>query len=256
MKLRKISHLLFSALIIGSMMTPIYATGTGIGGLEIIDGSVIINKNSNNNSSSTLVPNSNLTEVRKEQGSITITLEDTQNKDSKSDVQFAMSKIADIKDGQYQLVDQFKATGVDLNKLKTANDLELVAQKLKKVASPENIFTTDANGSCYTDELDVGVYLFYATETNKYDQITPFIISIPTYSDNDKMMLYDVQVIPKHEPYPEMEVNRKDGRYGRYAPSTGTNLNISSDIVISIGALGTVFIIYKVKNKMKKDSQD
>lgn len=246
MDLKKISRVLVAVMTICALSSPVYAVNTGIGGLEIIDGSVIINKNNSNNGSTTLVPKNDLVQVAREKGSISIKLEDTEDKSSKSNVKFAMTKVADIEDGEYHLTDIFKATNIDLNNIKTSNELELVAQKLTKIASPDHELVTDKDGYCNINDLDVGVYLFYPEDTSKYDQITPFIISIPTYSDSDKMMLYDINVIPKHEPYPDEETKNPK------APNTSTENHAYVDMAISGGALLMVYVIYKIKQSSTK----
>ncbi|MBS6503329.1 MAG: hypothetical protein KH415_17210 [Clostridium sp.] len=83
--------------------------------------------------------------------------------------------------GKYKVVDQYESINVDLNNIKIATDLELAANLFKKVVSTDNILTTDKNGKCTIDDLDVGVYLLYATDISNYENITPFLVSIPTY---------------------------------------------------------------------------
>lgn len=51
----------------------------------------------------------------------------------------------------------------------------------------------------------MGVYLVYAKNIANYDNITPFIVSIPSWNETDKSMSYDIQVIPKHT-----EIIKKD----------------------------------------------
>lgn len=47
---------------------------------------------------------------------------------------------------------------------------------------------------------DNGVYFLKATNIEKYEQIKPFLISIPTFNEEEGKMNYDITVIPKHEP--------------------------------------------------------
>ncbi|MFR5556238.1 MAG: hypothetical protein ACLTKE_04930, partial [Coprococcus sp.] len=65
--------------------------------------------------------------------------------------------------------------------------------------------TTDADGKAIIKDLDVGVYLLYASEHKRYDDITPLLIAIPTWGEQEGDMLYDVKVIPKHTPVPPGE---------------------------------------------------
>lgn len=221
----------------------IYAEGTGIPGLDIIDGSIIIDKNQESqDGETTFVPEENLVQIPTDQtGSISLTLSDTEDHLSKANVQFGVVKVASIEKGSYVLTEMFKDSGVNLNNIKNANELELTAEKLSKNASAEITLMTDTEGHCALNDLEVGVYLFYAIDTAEYDKITPFIIAIPTYSDTDKMMLYDVTVIPKHSPYPEMEVVR--------GPNTGTENHGYMYMGLAGGCLIAACVVYGLKKK-------
>lgn len=140
-------------------------------------------------------------------GSISIRLADANNK-SKEGVEFSLSKIADIKDGLYKIKDTYEGVGIDLNNIKTANNLELAAELFKEVAKTENLMKTNANGECIIEDLEVGVYLVYAKDIANYDNITPFIVSIPSWNETDKTMSYDIQVIPKHTEIVEKEKSK------------------------------------------------
>lgn len=167
----------------------------------IISDSVIINKG---DGSVVIPPSEVLDEILNNEtslsnkGSITIKLANVKNNQSKEGVEFSISKIADIEDGLYKVKEDYKGVEVDLNNIKTANDLELAAELFKKVAKTDNLMKTNANGECNIEDLDVGVYLVYAKNIANYDNITPFIVSIPSWNETDKSMSYDIQVIPKH----------------------------------------------------------
>lgn len=205
MKLKKISYMLSMALVLASVSqvkASAYDNTNSMNSRAIIADSVVIDKEESN---STLLPGDILEEVENRTGSITITLSNTDDNRDKSNVKFGVAKVADVIDGEYQLLDQYKNVEVDLNNMKTAADLELAANVLKKEVTSGNLITTDNNGRCSIDSLDIGVYLLYAADIAGYENITPFLVSIPSWNESDKTMSYDIQVIPKHTKIIEKE---------------------------------------------------
>lgn len=155
-----------------------------------------------------------LEEVEKEQlGSITITLEDTVDKLSKEGVDIALVKVANITGKAYELNTLFEDTGVDLMAIETAKQLEETAILLKN-SIPKNVqvtsIKTDVNGQVVFDGLGVGVYLIYPLDTAEYENISPFIIAIPTFDEEVGQMAYDLEVHPKHAPNPSIRVHKVD----------------------------------------------
>lgn len=55
--------------------------------------------------------------------------------------------------------------------------------------------------------LEVGVYLIYAQDTETYDTVEPSLIAVPTWNDSEGEMQYDVMIAPKHTEKPEKEDN-------------------------------------------------
>ena len=174
-------------------------------------------------------------------GSIKIKLADAKNNQSKEGVEFSISKIADIEDGLYKVKEDYKSVEVDLNNIKTANDLELAAELFKKVAKTDNLMKTNANGECNIDDLDVGVYLVYAKNIANYDNITPFIVSIPSWNEKDKSMSYDIQVIPKHT-----EIVKKEKPK---VPATAYDGNSIYLALGSIGLIGSATLVFNARKK-------
>lgn len=140
-------------------------------------------------------------------GSITIKLTDTKSGHSKEDVEFGLAKVADIEKGSYVTCNGYD---VDFNEIETANELELASRKLQILAHPDKTVITNEEGIAEAKNLSVGVYLVYVLEVNKYENITPFLIAIPTFDKIDKEMIYDVSVLPKHSPLPDIQVNKVD----------------------------------------------
>lgn len=140
---------------------------------------------------------------QKESGSITIELEDGKVGTLKSDVEFSYVKVAEVVDGSYILTDDFKESNVDLNQLKYAKDLEEAAKTLCSYSAKADAKVyTDDSGMAVIKDLDTGVYLLHVTGQNQYDIITPILVSIPMWDEEEGQMQYDITVIPKHSPKP------------------------------------------------------
>ena len=231
--LEKKIKIIMSTLIIMSIPISVMALPRAI-----ISDSVVINKG---NGSVVIPPSEVLDEIINTEnsllnkGSITIKLADTQNNQSKENVEFSISKIADIEDGLYKVKEDYKSVEVDLNNVKTANDLELAAELFKKVATTDNLMKTNVNGECNIDDLDVGVYLVYAKNIANYDNITPFIVSIPSWNETDKSMSYDIQVIPKHTKTIEKEKSKIPPT--AYYNKTYVYLGVGTCLLIGSGIL-------------------
>lgn len=230
-KLRNIRGIVSLALVLSTIsVVSAYASPTdkqSTNTVSTIGGSVVIDK-SESEGGSTLLPLDMLgkmsetksskaispdTPVPINKGSIKITLPDTSKKDDKGNVKFSLSKVSNVVDGEYKLMDNYKSSGVDLNKIKNSNDLEIAASMLNKVSSSGTSLSTDSNGVCSKGDLDVGVYLVHATDIAKYENITPFIVSIPVWNESSKTMSFDVKVIPKHTPLPVKELSKYRAPY-------------------------------------------
>jgi len=165
----------------------------------------------------TLVPEKDLTKVP-ENGLGSISIELTESKDNRprDNVKFGLYKVADVINGEYVLNDDFAQSEVDLNDIKTANDMEEVARKLSRFAD-ESLVTelvTDYQGKTRADQLSVGVYLLQAEDIAGYEFIAPFLIAIPTWDDVDELFLYDVDVLHKHDQLPKIAVDKVDAATG------------------------------------------
>ena len=100
---------------------------------------------------------------------------------------------------------------------------------------------TNASGECNIEDLDVGVYLVYAKNIANYDNITPFIVSIPSWNEADKTMSYDIQVIPKHTEIIEKETPK--------VPATAYNGSAIYLALGSIGLIGSAALFFNVRKK-------
>lgn len=125
-------------------------------------------------------------------------------------VKFSLIKVAELKDGEFVLTDAFEDTNINLNDLNTAEETNEVLAKIMKKVEEENIQgkegTTNQYGALTYDDLEVGVYYIYATDTNEYDYIMPSMVLIPTHdeaSDSVNGMMYEIEIVPKHSPKEE-----------------------------------------------------
>lgn len=166
----------------------------------------------------TILPEEDLTKVPDNGlGSISVELTDPYDKYlSKENVKFGVVQIADIVKGEYVLKESFADDEINLNEIKTAEEIDNVAKTLsKKVESPGYEMTTDEEGKATCKDLPVGVYLVYVEDLSDFETITPFIVGIPTWSDTDEIFQYDVTVEPKHTALPRILVNKVDSVTGQ-----------------------------------------
>lgn len=146
-----------------------------------------------------------------ELGQITITLEETEDRLPKDKVVFAITKVAKINHGFYELEEKFENLDIDFNQIETSTDLEKVTKTLREsITNVDATKKTDENGECIFDHLDLGVYLIYPVDTAKYEDIAPFLVTIPTYDQVDQAMIYQIQVYPKHVSHPTLSVLKVD----------------------------------------------
>ena len=199
----------------------------------------------------TLVPIKEiLKDVDKEyKGSISIELEDAEKTKDKSNVKLSVNKVADVIDGEYKLTRDYSSSDLDLNVITKANDLESAANKLAKLSKVnENILTTDESGKGKIENLEVGVYLVNAVDIANYENITPFLISIPTWSEVDNNMIYDVNAIPKHSPIPEVKTSG--------VPDTSYNNKTNIYLGLAAGCALLASVSFLSKNKTKKKIEE
>lgn len=174
-------------------------------------------------------------------GSIRVILDDVE-KGSKENVTFEIYKVANLKDGLLELTEDFKHTNIDLNNLPIANEMEKASEILSEVkATPTQSGKTDADGTVLFEGLELGAYLIKATDTTNYDDITPYIVSVPTYDNVAGDMIYDIETYPKHTPKPEL-------------PITSDNLNMSLILLLTtiVSIIGVVTLILVKGEKYDK----
>lgn len=228
--------------------------GIGVNAQEITDdmGGTLIIDNEGSDGESSLLSEEMLSSVLDGTGSITVSLSDGAEGTSLEGVEFSCTKVGDVVKGEYELFDGYTGLGVDLNKINNAKDLESSAEKLSQVAGSDYVLTTDSLGRVVFSGLDVGVYLLTATNTDNYDDVTPFLISIPTWDEAEGDMMYDVTVIPKHE---AKEVPPEETTTGKGAPQTSVDSNAYlyfGGAVVALVALVAFNVVYsRCKNRKR-----
>lgn len=184
--------------------------------------------------------------AKEETGSIHIKLSDGGPNTYKENVRFTWSQVANVVDGKYELLNQYKHTNVNLNEIKYADDLEKAAKTLSKVAKPDGEVVTDKNGVTDIQNLPVGVYLLTVSDKAQYDNISPLLIAIPTFDETNGKMLYDVTVQPKHTPVPPGTITTETPDNSNDGVKTGDASPILLYGIIAIGgAVGVVTYFLK-----------
>ncbi len=124
--------------------------------------------------------------------------------DGEEGIEFFYVKVADWKEGNYEMTGEFAMSKVNLNEIETAEQLEEVAVKLGKLCEKaDGKIMTDQNGGAEIQNLSEGAYLFMVKERKDYDQISPFLVAIPTWNNQNGEMNYEIEVVPKHTPFPQ-----------------------------------------------------
>lgn len=150
------------------------------------------------------VPQTENEKVTEERGNISIRLTDGAEGTDKQGVVFAYVKVADWKDGTYELTEHFRTSTIDLEQIDTAEQMEKAASEFAVLMKEEDgNIKTDEQGKAEVLGLETGVYLFAVKDYASYEEIVPFLVAIPTWNDYNKEMLYDIEVLPKHTPLPE-----------------------------------------------------
>lgn len=147
-----------------------------------------------------------------EVGRIHIFLEEEKAETQRQGILFSYTKVADWSEGSFEMKENFRDSGVNLNQIETAQQQEDAAKKLslvQKVADGSKL--TDNKGEAVLANLEPGVYLLEGKETKKYGRITPFLVTIPTWDEESGQMIYEVSAFPKHTPKVEVEENVKTG---------------------------------------------
>lgn len=177
----------------------------------------------------------------KQQGSIAIQLEDTEEHLSKENVAFSIVKVADVENGEFILNMDFASCNIDFEKIENANEIEEAAKKIvNKVTKADQIIYTDEKGFACINLLSVGVYLVYVQNSAGYETILPTLVSIPSWDEGEEKMNYDIEMIPKHVSTKETAI-----------PETGDQSQM--EVYLTILAATILVIAGWGRRKPKKD---
>lgn len=181
-----------------------------------------------------------------ETGTIRITLQDGKEGTSKTGVVFGYKLVGDIVNGDYETLEPY-AKEVNLNEIETAQQMEEAALKLQtKIEDMGDVVSTDENGTAEIKDLKTGVYLVYVEDQAGYEKITPFTVSIPTWSEVTHEMQYTVEVLPKHEPLPEEHP---------VAPQTNLDSRHNRLLALGVGSMLLAGGMFVLGNRKKKETK-
>lgn len=151
---------------------------------------------------------------QKQEGKIQVSLPEDWKNMKKEGIVFGCTKIGVLENGEYKILPIYESTAIDLNCLKTSLELEQASKRLEGFEiKAERSSQTDAAGNVVFDQLDEGVYFVQAEKSNEYDVISPTIVALPEWSEEEGEMSYEIKVEPKHVPVEKTEKNM--------APQTG-----------------------------------
>lgn len=264
---KKARMLILTAMLAGTMVLPVSAAGSddnnvtmennqetsmeesnGDGGVNVNKDDLLVSEDGNEGEIP-LPDDEKLSEVRLlETGSISVTLTAGKEGTSVEGVPFSCIKVADINGGEYTLTEQYADSGVNLNELHNSEDAAAAAKKLAEIAGAgHETITTDAQGHLEFTELEVGVYLLLAEDTETYDLVTPAVVAIPTWSEDEQGMVYDIDVEPKHTEREEIPAEEPG------APQTNVfspvYLYFGGAVIVAVVAVTGNIIYRRRKNK-------
>lgn len=214
---------------------------------EVTKEELVVNStNQNSKGEQTLPTKEQLAEVKEEKtGSIAIQLTDGKAGSNKNGIRFSCVNVADVIAGEYVLDTRYQQSGVDLNGVDSAAALKTVAEKLSGYRTgEEKTATTDQNGAVSFSNLEVGVYLIQGEDNPTFDVIEPALIAIPTWSDEEKEMLYEVTMEPKHTPRPDQP--------NHTAPQTGLQDRTLYYLAGAGGCIAVAGVLLLIGRKRKR----
>jgi len=138
-----------------------------------------------------------------EMGSVRIILTRGSEGTSNRAVTFGYKKVADIKNGTHILLEEYKESKINFKEIHTSEQLAEAAEKLCHYGKDTGRVKTNDDGVALIKTLEPGVYLIHMTDMGDYEPIVPFLVSVPTWSEETKEMQYDIEVFPKHTAVPK-----------------------------------------------------
>ena len=163
------------------------------------------------------------------QGSIELTLEDSQHASSKENVVFALTKLADINNGHFETRKGIGIDTIDFNTMKHASDMQKMMDDIQDEVSIDQTYHTNAQGYFKADGLDVGLYFIQCTNANGYDQVQSMMVALPTFDEQTSIMNMHVKVAPKHTPNKKLIIKKIDGQTKQPLLSSETTFALYQD---------------------------
>ena len=148
------------------------------------------------------------------------------------------SRIGGMENGSFVLEEDFIESGVDLNSLDTAEQLEKAAARIQAYVKSGFMIQTNEEGIARIEDLEEGVYLLNSpkTEVQGSEKILPTLLYLPSWDVEEEKMLYDVTLLPK---------------YGVDPPNTGDSTELAAWSIF--WALSAIFLACKFKKTLKKE---
>jgi hypothetical protein len=190
-----------------------------------------------------------------ETGSITIQLEKSDTATDLSNVKFAITKIANITNGEYVLEDAYQDSKIDLNTIENADELQKVATKFADIVKEsDHTVTTSTSGLASLTNLRTGIYLITVTDKANYDNVSPTIVSVPTYQDIVGYN-YDITVEPKHSPSEKPEPPETPKEDEKEKPDTGVYSNTNQYMMGAGVSMACIAFLILAKKKNEEDGE-
>lgn len=132
---------------------------------------------------------------------------------------------------------------IEVNTITHSEELDEAAKILAKKEVNCEVKKAGSNGEVVFDDLEVGLYLLKAKETGSYDEVMPVLIAVPTWNEIEKVMEYDVTVVPKHTSGIEQNENK--------SVQTGDYDDMSMYVLAAgISILSIVYLMMKKRKKI------
>ena len=108
---------------------------------------------------------------------------------------FTYVKVADYRNGEYVLLDNYKNADVNLNELKKGKDFKKAVEVLSQYVDKTSCVTTE-NQEAFIKGLSEGAYLIQGVEKEGYE-IPSTIVSVPNWDEENEQLSYQITVVPK-----------------------------------------------------------
>lgn len=164
------------------------------------------------------------------QGSIELTLEESQQGNSRENVVFGLTKIAEFKDGQYETIQGMGIDTINFNTITHAQEMQTIIEQIQGNVPIDQKYHTNQNGYFKADAIAQGLYLLQCIDTNAYDQVQSMMIAIPTFDKQESTMNMHLKIAPKHTPNKKLTIKKIDAQTKHSILSNETTFALFTDI--------------------------